>query len=132
MYGGAYDQGTPARGHHAGWSTRSSASASPLIWGEGTTACASDSKKFGAWDQNLMTEYHARLRRTRGYDLLARREELRLYLLSTENLLVVGSGGHDRGGAASLHRYDHRKELCRLSRTIGDRTSPSATYWASS
>ena len=32
------------------------------IWGEGTTACASDSKKFGAWDQNLMTEYHARLR----------------------------------------------------------------------
>jgi TnpA family transposase len=31
------------------------------IWGEGTTACASDSKKFGAWDQNLMTEYHARL-----------------------------------------------------------------------
>jgi len=32
------------------------------VWGEGTTACASDSKKFGAWDQNLMTEYHARLR----------------------------------------------------------------------
>jgi hypothetical protein len=22
------------------------------IWGEGTTACASDSKKFGSWDQN--------------------------------------------------------------------------------
>lgn len=32
----------------------------PEIWGEGTTACASDSKKFGAWDQNLMTEYHIR------------------------------------------------------------------------
>jgi TnpA family transposase len=32
----------------------------PLLWGEGTTACASDSKKFGAWDQNLMTEWHAR------------------------------------------------------------------------
>src|SRR5208337_3275625 len=32
----------------------------PGIWGEGTTACASDSKKFGAWDQNLMTEWHAR------------------------------------------------------------------------
>jgi TnpA family transposase len=30
------------------------------IWGEGTTACASDSKKFGAWDQNLMTEWHIR------------------------------------------------------------------------
>jgi TnpA family transposase len=32
----------------------------PVFWGEGTTACASDSKKFGAWDQNLMTEWHAR------------------------------------------------------------------------
>jgi TnpA family transposase len=32
----------------------------PQIWGEGTTACASDSKKFGAWDQNLMTEWHVR------------------------------------------------------------------------
>ena len=33
---------------------------SPDIWGEGTTSCASDSKKFGAWDQNLMTEWHVR------------------------------------------------------------------------
>jgi TnpA family transposase len=32
----------------------------PEIWGEGTTACASDSKKFGAWDQNLLTEWHVR------------------------------------------------------------------------
>src|SRR5260370_32182390 len=32
----------------------------PHIWGEATTACASDSKKFGAWDQNLMTERHGR------------------------------------------------------------------------
>jgi TnpA family transposase len=32
----------------------------PRIWGEATTACASDSKKFGAWDQNLMTEWHVR------------------------------------------------------------------------
>lgn len=31
------------------------------IWGEGTS-CASDSKKFGAWDQNLMTEWHVRYR----------------------------------------------------------------------
>jgi TnpA family transposase len=30
----------------------------PALWGEGTTACASDSKKFGAWDQNLLTEWH--------------------------------------------------------------------------
>jgi len=32
----------------------------PEIWGEGTTACASDSRHFRAWDQNLMTEWHAR------------------------------------------------------------------------
>ncbi|MDC8012789.1 Tn3 family transposase [Tahibacter soli] len=30
------------------------------LWGEATTACGSDSKKFGAWDQNLMTEWHIR------------------------------------------------------------------------
>jgi TnpA family transposase len=32
----------------------------PEIWGEATTTCASDSKKFGAWDQNLITEWHTR------------------------------------------------------------------------
>jgi len=30
------------------------------IWGEGTAACAADSKHFGAWDQNLMTQWHLR------------------------------------------------------------------------
>lgn len=30
------------------------------LWGEGTTACASDARYFGAWDQNLMTEWRAR------------------------------------------------------------------------
>jgi TnpA family transposase len=32
------------------------------IWGEGTTTCASDAKKVGAWDQNLMTEWSIRYR----------------------------------------------------------------------
>lgn len=32
----------------------------PTIWGEATISCASDSKQFGAYDQNLMTEWHAR------------------------------------------------------------------------
>jgi TnpA family transposase len=32
----------------------------PEIWGEGTTACAADSRHFRSWDQNLMTEWHAR------------------------------------------------------------------------
>jgi hypothetical protein len=32
----------------------------PAIWGSGTTACASDSKHYGAWDQNLTTQWHVR------------------------------------------------------------------------
>lgn len=32
----------------------------PKVWGNATTACASDSKHFGAWDQNLMAEWHNR------------------------------------------------------------------------
>ena len=30
------------------------------IWGTPGTTCAGDSTKFGAWDRNLMTEWHAR------------------------------------------------------------------------
>lgn len=30
------------------------------IWGDVTVTCASDSKKFGAWAQNLMVEHHLR------------------------------------------------------------------------
>jgi len=30
------------------------------VWGDTGTACASDSKKFAAWDKNMMTEWHAR------------------------------------------------------------------------
>lgn len=33
------------------------------VWGEATTACASDSKHFGSWDQNLLTEWHPRYKR---------------------------------------------------------------------
>ena len=32
----------------------------PAIWGSGTTACSSDSKHYGAWDQNLTTQWHVR------------------------------------------------------------------------
>jgi TnpA family transposase len=35
----------------------------PEIWGEVTTTCASDAKHYGVWDQNLITEYHARYRK---------------------------------------------------------------------
>ena len=36
------------------------AARNPTIWGDGTNACASDSKHFGAWDQNLTTQWHVR------------------------------------------------------------------------
>ena len=32
----------------------------PQLWGEGTTACAADSRHVRAWDQNLMTQWQAR------------------------------------------------------------------------
>jgi TnpA family transposase len=32
------------------------------IWGETTTWCASDSKQFGAWNQNLRAQWHRRYR----------------------------------------------------------------------
>ncbi len=32
------------------------------IWGEATTWCASDSKQFGAWNQNLRAQWHKRYR----------------------------------------------------------------------
>ena len=30
------------------------------IWGNASTSCASDSKQFGSWDQNIITEWHNR------------------------------------------------------------------------
>jgi len=30
------------------------------VWGEGSTAVSSDSTHFGAWDQNIFTEWHSR------------------------------------------------------------------------
>ncbi|MCA1698795.1 MAG: transposase [Actinobacteria bacterium] len=53
----------------------------PAIWGHSTTTVASDSTHFRACDQNLFTEWHSALRRPRGADLLARREELNTLML---------------------------------------------------
>ena len=50
----------------------------PHIWGEATTACASDSKKFGAWDQNLSLHHatlmdRVQMRAVRGKSIRGRR-----------------------------------------------------------
>ncbi len=65
------------------------------IWSEGTTACASDSTKFGAWDQNLMTEWHIRWWRSRRNDLLACSEKISVDLFAAEALLVIRSCDDD-------------------------------------
>jgi TnpA family transposase len=65
------------------------------IWGEGTTACASDSKKFGAWNQNLLTEWHIRYRGAWNHDILACPKKVYLHLFSTQKLFFLRSCGHD-------------------------------------
>jgi TnpA family transposase len=42
----------------------------PRIWGEATTACASDSKQFGAWDHNLQTTVTFAFCHLLGFDLM--------------------------------------------------------------
>ena len=64
------------------------------IWGEATTACASDSKKFGAWDQNLMTEWHVRYG-GKGI-MIYWHVEKHAALFPIENVFFVRSCGHDR------------------------------------
>ena len=56
------------------------------IWGEGTTARASDSQKFGSQEPNLMTQWHIRYggRGVRSYWHAL--EKICLHLLSTEDL----------------------------------------------
>jgi len=74
------------------------------LWGEATTACASDSKKFGAWDQNLMTEWRD--------GVLARGAALGVHLQPAQKLFEQRGGRHDRGRPAARYRDGRRQELC--------------------
>lgn len=56
------------------------------IWGEGTTSYASDSKKFGSWDQNLMTEWHIRYGGRGVMIYWHALEKVCVHLFSTQNL----------------------------------------------
>jgi hypothetical protein len=86
------------------------------LWGEGT-ACASDSRKFGAWESNLMTEWHNRYQGP-GVMVYWHVERRRVHLQPAQDLLVVGGGGHDRRRAAPLHLGGDRAELRRLRRPV--------------
>ena len=57
--GGSTSTATGSDARSPGWSTKRLRPRDELLWGTGT-ACTSDSKQFGSWESNLMTEWHAR------------------------------------------------------------------------
>ena len=83
--------------------------------GAGSTAVASDSTHFGAYDQNIFTEWHS-LRRSRRADLLARRAHEHGHPLAADQLLCVRGRRDDRGGDAARHHDGGRGQLRRLAR----------------
>ena len=74
----------------------------PALWGT-ARACASDSKKFGSWESNLMTEWHARYRGP-GVMIYWHVETGRLCVYSQLKLLVLRGRRDDGGPAAPRHR----------------------------
>jgi hypothetical protein len=97
------------------------AARNPQIWGEATTTCASDSKKFGAWDQNLRTEFS---QRHFGAGIMVYwhiDKEGGVHLLADQDGLVLRSGRDDRRGVAALHHDECGQEFCRLARPVGGR-----------
>ena len=87
------------------------------LWGEGT-ACASDSKKFGSWESNLMTEWHARYRGPGVMIYWHVEKRSAVHLLPAQELLLLGGSGHDRRPAPPLHRRRDRPQLRRHPRPV--------------
>lgn len=56
----------------------------PAVWGEGTTSCASDSKKFWLLGSKSDDGMAYPVRRTRRYDLLACGKEIHMHLLPAQ------------------------------------------------
>jgi hypothetical protein len=84
----------------------------PAIWGSGTTACASDSKHHGAWDQNLTTQWHVRYG-GRGIMIYWHVERNSLCIHSQ---LKSPSSSDDRGRGPSLYRDGGGSPVCRFAR----------------
>jgi len=111
----------------------------PQWWGEATST-ASDSKRFGSWESNLMTEFHARYG---GYGVMIYWHVERrpgLHLLPTQKLFQLRSRCDARRPASSRHRRRHHLELhrhprrldgrVRLHRTSGLQAAPQAEeHW---
>ena len=85
----------------------------PAIWGDGTTACASDSKHFGAWDQNLTTQWHVRYG-GRGIMIYWHVERKILCIHSQLKIALLLRGRvDDRGRDPPLHRDGGRPPIRR-------------------
>ena len=85
------------------------------LWGEGSTAVASDSTHFRCWDQNLFTEWHSRYG-TRRAGLLARRAWIGRRALPDPAGLRVGGPCHGGKRDPARHRDDRGGQLHRHPR----------------
>ena len=97
------------------------AARSHTVWGAGSTAVASDSTHFGAFDQNIFTPMALPLRRPRRAHLLARRTQIDGHPLAADRLHRIRSRRDGRRGDPARHHHAGRKQLCRLPRSIRDR-----------
>ena len=87
----------------------------PAWWGQGT-ACASDSKKFGSWSSNLMTEWHQRYRGP-GIMIYWHVERGRVCIYSQLKTCSASRGRcDDRGSAAAPDQRDDRPPVHRHPR----------------
>jgi len=81
----------------------------PKQWGSGKSASA-DGTKWDLYEQNLLSEYHVRLRRLRRDRLLSRLGHVHRALLTLHPLRCVGSRLHSRRPAEE--RIRHSARLC--------------------
>ena len=95
--------------------------ASTTIWGEGTTAVASDSTHFRSYDQNMFTEWHSRYG-GRGV-LIYWHVEKKSMVVHSQLLQLLGvRGARDgRGRHPARHHHDGRGQLRRHPRPVRDR-----------
>jgi len=80
------------------------------LWGEGSTAVASDSTHFRAWDQNIFTEWHSRYRNgKRGVLICWTVERGGAMAVHSQLLECSASEVHAMVEGATLHRLRHSR-----------------------
>ena len=100
------------------------------LWGAGT-ACASDSKKFGSWSSNLMTEWHDRYGGPGVMIYWHVERKSAVHLQPAQDLLLLRGRGDDRGRAAALHRRARSSATTSTPTAPPSSGSPSPTCSAS-